>query len=281
MPIVRRDCALISKVKTDAPAPGKCPDCGAAGETGKPCATCGTMVAAVPAAAPAPEAPAPEAAPAEPKAASDSRVRLFVASSEAVDSYNTTIKAAGWDLSRFSRNPIVPLFHRYDAFPVARGVASIEGNQLMIAVELAPADDPVVGPAAEQALRWIDRGVMGVSVGFKSLEETYNAERESGDPITDLFYPPIDYTRTELLEVSIVSIPANPDALQVGRASQVEAVRGFAGRQLERMSTRAAPPPPAPSKVDELDVALIARLVREITAEEVRAARLRRAGNTK
>lgn len=173
----------------------------------------------------------------------DSRVRRFVASTETVDSYNTVIKADGWKLDRYARNPVVLLQHASRSFPIGMGKASVENGQLMLDVEFAPADDPVSGPEAEQALRWVDRGVMGVSVGFQPLEETYNEGRETGDAMKDLFSPPIDYTSVELFEVSVVSVPANPDALLVGRSAA-------AARYLERMKKREDAPAQEPAKTE-------------------------------
>ena len=92
-------------------------------------------------------------------AAAASRVRKFIASDESVDSYNTVIKADGWVLDQYQRNPVVPLFHNTSSkFPVAKGSATVEGQQLIVSADFAPADDPVSGPDAEQSLLWIDRG---------------------------------------------------------------------------------------------------------------------------
>ena len=64
-----------------------------------------------------------EAAPAEGAAtAPASRVREFIASDESVDSHNTIIKASGWVLDRFARNPVIQLFHDSRRFPVAKAL---------------------------------------------------------------------------------------------------------------------------------------------------------------
>lgn len=221
--------------------------------------------------------PAPAVAAASDAAATEApaRVRKFIASNESVDSYNSVIKASGWDLEQYTRNPVVALFHNtYGRFPVAKGRVYIEGSQLMLEADFAPADDPVSGPDAEQALRWFDRGLLGVSVGFEPLEYEYNADRETGDEWVDMWCPPIDYTRQRLLEVSVVMLPANPDALPVGRSL----TRAFASHTVPRVAQQlaakaAAPATPAPSS------AVIRKLVQEVTAEEVAAIKAQRAGN--
>lgn len=198
----------------------------------------------------------------------ESRVRRFIASSDAVDSYNTTLDPNGWELDRFKRNPVVPLMHRSYNFPI--GVAKnvwVENKKLMVDIEFGPADDPKTGDDSEQALRWVDRGVMGVSVGFDPLEWVYNEERETGDIWQDLFFPPLDYTRMSLFEVSVVTLPANPDAVPEGRQ-----FRGVPPTpMLERVRKHLAPA----AKPPELDLKAI---VDEVIKDEVRAFRARNIG---
>ena len=191
--------------------------------------------------------------------AESSRVRSFVASSEAVDSYNTVIKSTAWQLDRFQRNSVVLFGHQSRALPIGKGTARIEGARLLIDVDFFTADE---NPLAEQALRIVDRGVMGASVGFEPLESEYNATRETGDEWLDLIYPPLDFTRVELLEVSVVTLPANPEALPVGREAAQR-------RLLERLAERRGP-----SAED------VKALVERVTAEEVNAALAKRAGRT-
>jgi hypothetical protein len=151
-------------------------------------------------------------------AAAKSRVRRFIASTDTLDSHNSKINPDGWELERFKRNPVIPLFHASRGFPIGKGLdIGVVDRKLQLGIDFAPADDPVVGADAEQALRWIDRGVMAVSVGFHPLEAQVAEDRLTGDPWEDLFNPPIDYLRQELLEVSIVAIGSNPDALPLGR----------------------------------------------------------------
>lgn len=190
--------------------------------------------------------------------ATDSRVRSFVASNETVDSYNSVIKASGWQLDRYNKNSVVLFGHASRELPIGKGSARIEGDALICDIEFFSAEE---NPVAEQALRIVDRGVMGVSVGFEPLESEYNESRETGDEWMDLIYPPLDYTRCELLEVSVVTIPANPDALPIGR----DVRRRF----LERSAAKAAP------KIDELKA-----LIKRVAAEETRAAVAKRTGRT-
>lgn len=198
-----------------------------------------------------------------------SRVRQFVASTEAVDSYNTIIKSDAWDTTRFDKNPVILFGHQSRALPIAKGSAGVKNKQLLLDADFFPAD---VNPLSEQSLRILDAGVMGVSVGFNPLEWEYNASRETGDEWNDYFYPPLDYTRVELLEVSVVTIPANPDAFAVGR----EAVQA---RFLQRLDAKRAPAGPTEEQQSAALATLVARIVRE-SREAQQSAELRRLGKT-
>jgi HK97 family phage prohead protease len=199
-------------------------------------------------------------------AAKESRVRTFVASSEAVDRYNTVIKAAGWELGNYNRNRVVLFGHEGRSLPIGKGTPRLEGNRLLLDVEFLPAD---VSPLAEQALRIVDMGLMGASVGFNPIDWVWNEDRETGTD-KDWYLPPLDYTRSELLEVSIVTIPANPEALPVGR----EVVA-------QRMEQRAAKAAEAERLHPAALQRLVPGLVREALAEvaaELRASRARKTG---
>lgn len=205
--------------------------------------------------------------------ATPTRTRRFIASNEAVDSYNTVIKATGWELERFAANPVILFGHQGRQLPIGKGRAWVEGTELLLDVEFFDAE---TNPLAEQVLRILDQGVMGASVGFEPLEWTYNEARETGDEWLDMWNPPLDYTRTRLLEVSVVTIPANPEALPVGRDV-------IQKRLMERIAKRTPPPASQPPLVTgptaEEVAALIERIVREHRAEQ-HAADLRRRGST-
>jgi phage head maturation protease len=70
-------------------------------------------------------------------------------------------------------------------------------------IKFHPGDMPISGPVAEEAYRQLQLGVLGVSIGFAPTE--YDLNDLGG----------VDYTKIELLETSIVSVPCNPEALLV------------------------------------------------------------------
>lgn len=206
-------------------------------------------------------------APADDSAAPPSRVRRFVASDESVDSYNSVIKADGWDLERYTKNPVVLFGHASWSHPIGKGNAFIEGKQLMLDVTFLPED---VNPLAERTLRILDEGLMGASVGFDPLEWEIDEDRATGDE--DWWNVPLKYTRQSLLEVSVVTLPSNENALPEGR----EQMRSLIRDRIEVRSRAKQPPTVAIAPASEDFCSMVER----ITREEKNAQIARRSGKT-
>lgn len=232
----------------------------------------------------APAAPAAESSPAE--AESESRVRRFIASDETVDAYNTRIKLDAWDLTQYEKNPLVLFGHGggygsdlEQKLPIGTGRAFVDGQQLVGEVTFL---DETTSPLAERILRILDAGLLAMSVGFDPLESEYSEERETGDPWEDLWYPPLDYTKVRLLELSVVTLPANPNALPM-RGMSAE-VRSRLARRLSPPSPPPPPPsrqapPPAPAPSPKLSITR--EEIAALTRAELTAALRRRTGNTR
>ena len=78
-------------------------------------------------------------------------------------------------------------------------------------MRFVPADVPVFGPKAEGIKQLCRSGFLfATSVGFRPLEWDFTEDEARG---ADDWFPGIDFHRHELMEFSIVSIPANPEAL--------------------------------------------------------------------
>jgi len=130
----------------------------------------------------------------------ETRTVTVVASTEAIDSYGTIIKQDGWDLKRFIENPVVPLSHRWDDLPVGR-VTRIEIIDKTLVADIQFAQDEM----AERVWQlWRAGFLKAVSVGFMPIEWHFGHQGDSEVLI---------YDRCELLEISVVTIPANPEAL--------------------------------------------------------------------
>ncbi len=117
------------------------------------------------------------------------------------DAESELVDVNGIDLDRFRRNPVLLLQH--DRFkPVARGVSltrqSVEGALALTGVGRFTEDDD----ESLRAYRQVKAGLLnGVSIGFLSLEQ--------GPPILPGQRGPT-HIRTELLEISLVTLPSCP-----------------------------------------------------------------------
>jgi uncharacterized protein len=120
-----------------------------------------------------------------------------IASTAAVDRQGDIIQQGGWDLKNFLKNPVVLWAHQYDELPVGKATdIKVTSQGLEMAFVFAPAE---ANAKAEQVRNCFEGGYLNaVSVGFIPLERNGNI-----------------ITRAELLEVSIVPVPANQEALRL------------------------------------------------------------------
>lgn len=143
-------------------------------------------------------------------------VITFTASDETLDRYDEIIQADGWELENYRRNPVFQNSHHYGDVMFTLGKAlttEVRGNALVQEIEFAVDINPIAKLAFE-----LYRGgfLNAVSVGFIPLEW-----QEGGG--ADKFRR--RFVKQELLELSAVSIPANPNALQHAvKAGAVEPV---------------------------------------------------------
>jgi HK97 family phage major capsid protein/HK97 family phage prohead protease len=130
----------------------------------------------------------------------------FVMSDETVDRYGDVIVASGWQLASFRKNPIA-LFGHSSNFVIGnwRDVR-IEGSKLLGRLDLMPA----VSERLTEIHAAVRAGVLrAVSVGFRAV---------AAEPIdqNDKFGP-ARFLKSELLECSLVAVPANPNAVQLAK----------------------------------------------------------------
>lgn len=139
------------------------------------------------------------------------RTVKYTISNSSVDRDKDSVSVTGWDLANFQRNPVVLWGHKAGELPIGKCVQiGLEDDALKAIVEFLPADMPIAGERAEAVLRMSRTGFLSAtSVGFRPLEFELAKERDDGDS----WWPPVNFIRQELMEFSIVSIPANPDAL--------------------------------------------------------------------
>lgn len=128
----------------------------------------------------------------------------FRATTEAIDRQGEIVTLDGWDFSNFEANPVILDSHNY------WGIENIVGRAVppLRLVEGAWEVDVVFNgtPRGKLAQQLVDEGnLRAVSVGFNSLERTGGYGTKE----------PMKHLKKELLEVSVVPVPANQEAVRV------------------------------------------------------------------
>jgi HK97 family phage prohead protease len=138
----------------------------------------------------------------------------FCASDESVDRMGDIIRVAGWELANYKRNPIV-LFQHQSSNPV--GISTkvwLDGKKLMARVKLAAeGTSPFIDTLRKLLAQKI---VRAVSVGFMPTKEPNYIRDEQNDRITGL-----EFIGQELTEISLVSVPANANALNMAKSLNI------------------------------------------------------------
>lgn len=152
--------------------------------------------------------------------ASEDRTITFVASDNTRDSAGTVLNQNNWDLSRFNSNPIIGYQHKvYGGLDdtqnpdnvIGKGYAYVEEGRLMVDITFEPAE---INPLAEKIYQKVLFGSLrAVSVGFLP---TGHGRFGDGDEAIDGANETYYFAGQQLLEISIVNIPANPNALKKG-----------------------------------------------------------------
>lgn len=166
----------------------------------------------------------------------------FIASDETLDRYNEVIRQDGWQLENFRANPVIPDCHDYSSIGKILGKAlsvGIADGKLVNRVEFFTAN-----PLGQLAYDGAKGGfIKSQSVGFIPLEWTSGIGKDE---------PTRTYTRCELLEISLVCVPANPGAtieamLKSGATSKehvrnaAEFLRQFSDEKADYRAFAAAP----------------------------------------
>lgn len=162
----------------------------------------------------------------------------FISSTATLDRYHEIIDPAGWRLDSYRRNPVFQNAHNYGDILFTLGKALItEVRSLPFATPHSPPATVLfqriqfatdVNPIARIAYGLYKGSFLNaVSVGFIPLrwedaDGPQQTPREAPQQLSTLSSQPSTqqfrrkYLEQELLEVSAVAIPANPDALALG-----------------------------------------------------------------
>jgi HK97 family phage prohead protease len=142
----------------------------------------------------------------------DMRALRFTISTGSVDREQDVINPAGWDLANYRRNAVVLWGHDASALPIGKAFdVHLAGGALKATVEFIPPETPERGPFADAVYQLACRGFLAAtSVGFRPIKWDYTRDQSRG---ADDWFPGIDFEEQELVELSIVTVPANPEAL--------------------------------------------------------------------
>ena len=213
----------------------------------------------------------------------ETRTVTFIASTDTKDRHGTVLNMDNWSLKNFNNNPIIGYQHNVygggmcsepnpdDQLGSAK--AYKEGNLLLVDVTFEPAE---INPKAEKIFRKVLHGSLrAVSVGFLPLKDKDGNEGDYGRKNTksgkmeqeDTFF----YYGQELLEVSVVNIPSNPDALKRSMRDSTSSALTFLTKELnlrysevEDMKVR-----------DILDILDGKEVVEEINNDKIKEQRLK------
>lgn len=151
----------------------------------------------------------------------DSRTISWIASTESVDRMGDIIRVKGWDLKSYRANPIALLQHNPDwpigTSKVSKGELPGGGKALFSDITFASAEASEL--AQQTFLLAKEKVLRGNSVGFIG-RQTRRPENEEERVALGLGEYGVEFLKQELVEDSVVSVPANPDAVTL-------ALRGF------------------------------------------------------
>jgi len=148
----------------------------------------------------------------------ETRSATFIASSEDTDRYGDIIRADGWELDNFKKNPVLLFGHNSRDLPIGKvsNIAVNASKQLIADVEFAAKE---VSEFADSVYKMVKAGFLNaVSVGFKPTK----MPNEIKDPATNAWTGGFEFIGQELLELSVVPVPALPGALAIARSLSVD-----------------------------------------------------------
>lgn len=143
----------------------------------------------------------------------------FIMSDESVDRVGDVIRASGWDLTDFQKNPVALLGHDHSKPIGVWENVRVTGNKLMGRLKLAKqgtsAEIDTIRSLVEQRI------LRAVSVGFQPVEAKPMKEKAGG----------YEYIKQKLHECSLVAVPANANALAIAKSFGADPAKVFGGVQ--------------------------------------------------
>ena len=126
-----------------------------------------------------------------------------VISTEVKDRHGEVVKASGINIENYMKHPVLLSSHRYDDLRKQIGMVKElrrQGNRWVAKYQYFVGEG---NEEADWAYKLAKKGIAAFSIGFIPMED------EPGDEEVRRIY-----TKSELIEISQVLVPANPEALQ-------------------------------------------------------------------
>jgi uncharacterized protein len=129
---------------------------------------------------------------------------IAIASTEDEDRDKDIIRLDGWDWKNFKKNPVIPWSHDYWEPPIGKAI-SIKKDAEKKRLIFKPQFDYNDEYAMKIFNKYKNGFLTSFSVGFIGLEFNWRDEDNK-------WYGGREFTKQELLEISAVTVPANPHA---------------------------------------------------------------------
>ena len=128
----------------------------------------------------------------------------FIGSSETVDRYGDIVKSDSWILDHYLKNPVFLWGHNHHQLPVGKAIdvrVNKDESRLEFKIKFAVEESPF----AAMVYKFYKNGFLNAtSVGFRPHSVEYDKDLDA-----------YVLSENELYELSAVTVPANPDALQL------------------------------------------------------------------
>jgi len=143
----------------------------------------------------------------------EARTADFIASTDAIDSYDEIVDQTSWELDIYKSNPVVLFAHKSRDLPIGKSIdVQVRNGRLECTIQFAPES---ANPEAERVWQLIQGEYLrAVSVGF--IPRDYRWEKRNGVDVIVLY-------GNSLREISVTPVPANHEALAKMRARALAA----------------------------------------------------------
>jgi HK97 family phage prohead protease len=147
---------------------------------------------------------------------------VFIASDETLDRQGEVVSFDSWDLTNFKKNPVLLVDHDYKVENIVGTARNLKKDGGLRALTFEPKFHEIT-PLSQYVKQMVDEGSLSkVSVGFMSR----GPMKDGG------------ITINELLEISFVAVPANPNAGMMLSADQLACVKSFVAESVEEKDGR-------------------------------------------